>query len=166
MLLESFLETSAPDTPIKVIVDTAHDQGWDFFATEEEDIVISLSGVNAHYDVTFAWLESEELLHIATGFSFTLGHRENEILKLLNYVNVNLKLGHFDWVEHMRSVVFRHGFLLTGKQELSQEQCLVALDLIVKTCDQYLPAFQSVRWANVSAAQAFNAAVMKARGEA
>lgn len=166
MLLESFLENTAPDTPISAIVDIAQEQGWDFSSTEDEDIIISLSGANAHYDITFAWLEAEELLHIATGFSLEPGHRENEILKLLNYVNVNLKLGHFDWVEHMRSVVFRHGFLLTGKQELSQEQCLVVLELVVKTCDQYLPAFKSVRWANVSAAQAFNAAVMKARGEA
>jgi len=85
---------------------------------------------------------------------------------LIQLINEQLWLGHFDLWPQEGVVMFRHALLLAGGAEASGRQCEAQLDAAMEACDRYYQAFQFVVWAGKSAREAMDSALFETAGEA
>lgn len=86
--------------------------------------------------------------------------------ELLSLVNEQVWLGHFDIWSQGRVLVYRHGAMLADDGMLSLGQAQVLIENAVEECDRFYPAFQFVLWGNKNPADALEAAMIDAAGEA
>ena len=86
--------------------------------------------------------------------------------ELLGLANEQVWLGHFDIWSQGRVLVYRHGAMLADDGMLSLGQAQALIENAVEECDRFYPAFQFVLWGNKTPAEALEAAMIDAAGEA
>lgn len=91
--------------------------------------------------------------------------RQAEVLRLLALANSRNWLGHFDWWEEERAVMFRYGLPLRGAS-LAARQCEDVIDLALEACELFFPALQYVLWSGLAADEAIRLCQMQTIGEA
>jgi hypothetical protein len=140
---------------------------WNFERTSEDEITIRIDGPWTDYQVSIAWIDDIEALHLACAFNMKVSEpRYPEFLRLINLVNEQLWVGHFDMWASEGVVMFRHALLLAGGAGANASQCEALLTTAVEACDRYHQAFQFVIWAGRSAREALDAALFETAGEA
>jgi len=112
-------------------------------------------------------MDDIESLHLACAFDLKVPERRrSEVKELIQLINEQLWLGHFDLWPQEGVVMFRHALLLAGGAEASGRQCEAQLDAAMEACDRYYQAFQFVVWAGKSAREAMDSALFETAGEA
>jgi hypothetical protein len=164
-LIESIAERRL--NPVDVVEHVAALNEWAFERAGDDEITISITGRWTSYQAAFTWMDDVEALHLACAFDLKVPERRRgEVLALINLVNEQLWLGHFDLWSHDGVVMFRHALILSGGAEASGRQCEVLLDAAIDACERYYQAFQFVVWAGTGARDAVNAAIFETSGEA
>ena len=164
-LIESIAERRL--NPVDVVEHVAALNEWAFERAGDDEITISITGRWTSYQAAFTWMDDVEALHLACAFDLKVPERRRgEVLALINLVNEQLWLGHFDLWSHDGVVMFRHALILSGGAEASGRQCEVLLDAAIDACERYYQAFQFVVWAGTAARDAVNAAIFETSGEA
>ena len=92
--------------------------------------------------------------------------RRAEIVALVQLINAQLWIGHFDIWTRDDIVMFRHAHCLAGGAQPSDVQCRTIVEAALSACENYFQAFQFVLWAGRSAREAMDFAVFETKGTA
>ncbi|MEI8144213.1 MAG: YbjN domain-containing protein [Alphaproteobacteria bacterium] len=153
--------------PVDLVESLASLNDWSFDRSGDDEITISLTGRWADYHASFTWMDDIEALHMACAFDLKVPDRRRaEAKELIQLINEQLWLGHFDLWQSEGVVMFRHALLLAGGAEASGRQCEALMDAAIEACDRYYQAFQFVVWAGKSAREAMDSAMFETVGEA
>ena len=156
-----------PEHPVDVVERLAALNEWAFDRADEDEISILVAGAWAHYEVAFTWLPDLESLHVSCSFDLKIPPRKRaEIGALVQLINEQLWLGHFDIWSRDDIVMFRHAHCLAGGAQASDSQCGTIVKAALAACENYYQAFQFVLWAGQSAKEALELAMFETRGNA
>jgi hypothetical protein len=156
-----------PEHPVDVVERLAALNEWAFDRADEDEISILVAGVWAHYEVAFTWLPEIESLHVSCSFDLKIpSRRRAEIIALVQLINEQLWLGHFDLWSRDDIVMFRHAHCLSGGAQPSDAQCRTIVNAALSACENYYQAFQFVLWAGRSAREAMDLAMFETQGNA
>lgn len=92
--------------------------------------------------------------------------RVGAMRELLSLINEQVWLGHFEIWSQGAVLLFRHALLLPSDGALGLEQAQHAVEAAVMECDRFYPAFQFAVWGERTPAEALQAALVDAAGEA
>ena len=92
--------------------------------------------------------------------------KRNEVAELVQMINEQLWLGHFDLWSRDDIVMFRHAHCLAGGAQASDMQCRSIVDAALSACENYYQAFQFVMWAGRSAKESMELAMFETKGSA
>jgi len=153
--------------PVDIIEQIAGINDWNFERQDTDEISISVRGSWSDYHVSFNWMEDLESLHIAAAFDLKIPDpRRAEVRQLINMINEQLWIGHFDMWNHEGVILFRNSHLLSGGADVSPHQCEALLRSATESCDLYYQAFQFVVWAGKPATEALESVLFETVGEA
>jgi hypothetical protein len=156
-----------PEHPVDVVERLAALNAWAFDRADEDEISILVAGAWAHYEVAFTWLPDMESLHVSCSFDLKIPERKrSEIVALVQMINEQLWLGHFDLWSREDIVMFRHAHCLAGGARASDSQCSTMVDAALRACETYYQAFQFVLWAGRGAREAMDLAMFETQGTA
>ena len=108
-----------------------------------------------------------ELLHVCCSFDLKIPSRKrNDVGALVQMINEQLWLGHFDLWSRDDIVMFRHAHCLSGGAQASDLQCRTIVKAALAACENYYQAFQFVLWAGRSPKEAMDLAMFETHGNA
>jgi hypothetical protein len=166
----SLIETVADDRtehPVDVVERLAALNQWTFDRAEDDEISILVSGDWANYDVSFTWLPEMESLHVSCCFDLKAPPRRRAAIReLIQLINEQLWLGHFDLWSDQDLLMFRHSLCLAGGATASDAQCGAVVNVAVNVCETYYQAFQFVLWADREPREALALAAFETKGSA
>jgi hypothetical protein len=166
----TLIETVADDRtehPVDAVERLAAINEWAFDRTEEDEISILVSGSWASYDLSFTWIPDMESLHVSCSFDLKAPSRKRAaVAELIQLINEQLWLGHFDLWSEQHLVMFRHSLVLAGGASASDAQCSAVVKAAVAACETYYQAFQFVLWADREPREAIAFAAFETRGSA
>ena len=153
--------------PVDVVERLASRNEWTFDRADEDEISMLVAGVWAQYEVAFTWLPEIESLHVSCSFDLKIpSRRRAEITALVQLINEQLWLGHFDLWRREDIVMFRHALCLAGGAQPSDAQCRTIVNAALGACENYYQAFQFVLWSGRSAREAMDLAMFETQGNA
>ncbi len=156
-----------PEHPVDVIERLAAVNNWAFDRVDDDEISILITGSWANYELAFTWLPEMEALHVSCSFDLKIPtRRRHEILDLVQMINSQLWLGHFDLWAGEDIVMFRHAHSLAGGAQASDAQCGSIVEVALAACEKYYQAFQFVLWSNRSAKDSLDLVMFETRGNA
>ncbi|MCY4504444.1 MAG: YbjN domain-containing protein [Hyphomicrobiales bacterium] len=152
--------------PIDMLEELARSQSWPWERLSRDDMNLTVAGSYADYQLAVNWRDDLCGLHIACLLGLkTPPKRRAAMLDLLARVNTKLWLGHFDIWEEEGTLLFRNTMLLSDKH-VSVKQCNALVAHAFKHCEQFLPAFQYLLWADYGTQQALDACLFETKGDA
>jgi len=156
-----------PEHPVDVVERLASLNEWAFDRADEDEISILVAGRWANYEVAFTWLPELESLHVSCSFDMKVPERKRaDITELVQLINEQLWLGHFDLWSRDDIVMFRHAHCLAGGAQASDMQCRSIVDAALSACENYFQSFQFVLWAGRSPREALSLAMFETKGSA
>ena len=156
-----------PEHPVDVVERLAAVNEWAFDRAETDEISILVSGCFANYDVAITWLPEIEALHVSCSFDLkTPQHKRAAIGELMQLINEQMWLGHFDQWSQQDMVMFRHSLCLAGGARATDAQCGAVVKAAVDACETYFQAFQFVLWANRAPREAIALSAFETSGAA
>lgn len=167
MDLDLDADLERPGNPLDLFERLAAFNDWSFDRDSEDELSVSVTGGWSDYHVAITWLAEVEALHVACAFDLKVPERRRgEVLQLVSLVNEQLWLGHFDLWSSESVVMYRHGMLLSGGAEPTEEQAVALIKAAIDACERYYQAFQFVVWAGKSAKDGLEGAMLETMGEA
>jgi hypothetical protein len=159
-------EVAKRPNPLEIVERFATSNNVAFERNGDDEIDLLVRGKWTDYQVSFTWIDSLEVLHLACAFDMKIPDpRLSEVQRLVACINEQLWLGHFDiWMQN-GTVVFRHSLLLVGGVAASVRQCEVMLGSALDAAERYYPAFQFVVWSGQTARDAMDAVMLETAGE-
>ena len=132
-------------TPVEIVeqIITAHN--WPFERPTEDQIIIDVMGRCGEYHIEFLWYAEEQVLHMACGFKFIAPFaRREEFYMLVELLNEQLLVGHFNYWPTDNMVLFRHAALCPGEDSFSPEQAEAMFLKALEVCEDNYSAFNLV----------------------
>ena len=163
---EDRYEVEEDAAPLDMLVALFEARGWpcDSTATEMSG---EIQGSWIKYQVRGIWRSDDMVLQILCLPDIRISKDKlAPAHELVSLVNEQMWLGHFDIWSHGSVLVYRHGALLPDDGMLSVGQAQALIESAVDECDRFYPAFQFALWGNKSPADALEAAMIDAAGEA
>lgn len=153
--------------PMDVLAALFDARGWALDTHAEDELGGEVQGAWVKYQVRAVMRPQDGVLQLICLPDIRVG---KDMLmpayELLSLVNEQVWLGHFDIWSQGRVLVYRHGALLADDGMLSVTQAQALIENAVDECDRFYPAFQFVLWGNKNPADALEAAMIDAAGEA
>lgn len=152
--------------PIEMLTALFEARGWPCEATRDE-LSGEIQGSWATYQVKGIWREEDNVLQVLClpDVRVAKEHRPaaNELATL---VNEQLWLGHFEIWSQGGVILYRHALMLGDDGLLGLDMAQFAIESAISECDRFYPAFQFVLWGDKNPAEALDAALVDAAGEA
>jgi hypothetical protein len=153
--------------PVDTVESVANVNEWPFDRSGDDEITISVQGQWSDYHIAYTWMDDLEALHCACAFDLKVPEgRRNAVRDLVQKINEQLWVGHFDFWSDEGVLLFRHALPLPDGIEASQRQCELLMEFAVEASERYFQAFQFVVWAGKSPEEAMAAASFETVGEA
>ncbi len=153
-------------SPIDMIEQVAGVRDWPHERESDDELTLIGGGKWTDFRLGFNYLTDCDAVQLTLMFDAKVSEaRQNEVFHLLALVNARNWLGHFDWWEEERVVMFRYGVPMRGAQ-MSPGQAEDIIDLALEACEIFFPALQYVLWGGLPAGEAVNACMMETMGEA
>jgi hypothetical protein len=167
MALPAHSELDADSNPLETIEQMAVQNKWVFDRNADDEIHLAFQGQWSDYHVTVSWRGQIETLHLTAALELRVpAARRQEMQTLLNLINEQLWIGHFEMWDGEGQIVYRYGLLLAETGGASFEQCQSIIEIAVDACDRFYPACQYVIWAGKTAKDAAQAALFETAGTA
>jgi hypothetical protein len=161
-----FTTPSSGDNPLDLVEQLASQNEWPFDRPGDEEMHLSFPGQTEDHHLTFSWRSNVETLQLSVQLEVKVPRaKRSEIASLINIINEQLCLGHFEMWPDSGQVTYRHGLLLRNAMG-TPEQCEGMIDAALEACERYHSTFQFVIWAGKSAAEAAASAVYQCQGNA
>jgi hypothetical protein len=152
--------------PLDLMEQLAVQNEWLFDRAGEDEMHLSFPGQTEDHHFSINWRHDVETLQLSAQLEVKVPKlKRAEVASLLNIINEQLWLGHFEMWPDSGQIIFRHGLLLRGAMAVP-EQCEGMIDAALEACDRYYSAFQFVIWAGKSASEAAAAVVYQCQGSA
>lgn len=153
--------------PVDVIEQIAYGHAWSFERTAEDEIAVCITGSKAEYYVSFSWMEDLEALHIACSFTLNVKlARRSAMIDLLSIINEKMLVGHFDYWQEDRAVMFRQTLLLSGGLHPNDAQVKMLLMTALDACEEHFVACESVAANGMNPQDALRHAMFETVGNA
>ena len=153
--------------PIDMLAAYFEAHGWTYEQVGEDEIVANTQGSWAQYELRGIWRDEDQVLQLlALPDIRVTDEKRGTIYEALGLINEQLWLGHFELWSSSGIILFRHGALLGDDGMLSIAQAQALIENAVDECDRFYPAFQFAFWGGKSPADALDAAMIDAAGEA
>lgn len=153
--------------PMDVLAALFDARGWALDTYADEELGGEVQGAWVKYQVRAVLKPEDGVLQLICLPDIRVSKEQLvPAYELLSRVNEQVWLGHFDIWSQGRVLVYRHGALLADDGMLSLGQAQALIENAVDECDRFYPAFQFVLWGNKSPADALEAAMIDAAGEA
>jgi hypothetical protein len=153
--------------PMDVVEQVAEANSWECSREEDDELQLTIRGMYATYIVSFNWMEDIEALHLACAIELSApAHRLRDLKELVMLINEQVWVGHFDYWQDDKVVLYRHSHLMAGGADIDPHQCVQMVQYAFQTCDLYFQALQFVTWAGKSAKEALEAIQFETVGEA
>jgi hypothetical protein len=153
--------------PVDTVESVASVNEWPFDRSGDDEITISVQGQWTDYHISYTWMDDLEALHIACAFDLKVPEgRRNAVRDLVQRINEQLWVGHFDFWSDEGVILFRQALPLPDGAEATQRQCEMLLEFAIEAAERYYQAFQFVVWAGKSPEEAMAAASFETVGEA
>ena len=153
--------------PMDVLAALFDARGWALNTYAEEELGGEVQGAWVKYQVRAVLKPEDGVLQLICLPDIRVSKEQlAPAYELLGRVNEQVWLGHFDIWSQGRVLVYRHGALLGDDGMLSLGQAQALIENAIDECDRFYPAFQFVRWGNKTPADALEAAMIDAAGEA
>jgi hypothetical protein len=108
-----------------------------------------------------------ESLHVSCSFHLKVSpSKKSEVAALVQMINAQLWLGHFDLWGGEEIVMFRHAHCLAGGAQASDQQCSTIVSAALTACEKHYQAFQFVLWAGRGAKESLELALFETQGNA
>ena len=157
----------ASGNPIDLMEQLAVQNEWLFDRAGEDEMHLSFPGRTEDHHLSFSWRGDVETLQLAAQLEIKVPkQRRSEIATLINMINEQLWLGHFEMYPDSGQIIYRHGLLLRGAIGATPEQCEALVTAALEACDRYFSAFQFVIWAGKAPKEALAAVLFETVGEA
>lgn len=142
-------------------------RGWTLDTYAEEELGGEVQGAWVKYQVRAVLKPEDGVLQLICLPDIRVSKEQlAAAYELLGLANEQVWLGHFDIWSQGRVLVYRHGAMLADDGMLSLGQAQALIENAVEECDRFYPAFQFVLWGNKTPAEALEAAMIDAAGEA
>jgi hypothetical protein len=160
-------ETGSDDAaPIEMLLALFEARGWPCSSTVEE-VSGEIQGSWANYQIKGIWRGEDNVLQLLCLPDIrVLDDKAASAQELVSLVNEQMWLGHFDIWSNGGVLLYRNGTMLGDDGMLSIAQAQALVEIAVEECDRFYPAFQFVLWGDKSPADALDAAMVDAAGEA
>ena len=130
--------------PVDLFEHLADLHEWSFDRSGDDEITLSVSGRWADYHASFTWMDDIESLHLACAFDLKVPDRRlAEVKDLIQMINEQLWLGHFDLWPQEGVVMFRHALLLAARQHDGFRSFPAEQPDLVEGCPYALPNFNT-----------------------
>jgi hypothetical protein len=162
----------APAAPIDMLEHVFDANGWAFERSGDEEIVTSIKGSWASYELRALWREEDRVLQIiARAELYAPDARRASAYETLGLINEQLWMGHFELWSADGAIIFRHATLLdapsgAGSPDLTLGQAEVLVEAAVEEFDRFYPVFQLVLFSDRLPVDAMAAALLETVGEA
>jgi hypothetical protein len=161
-----FVAPSSGDNPLELVEQLASQNEWLYDRPGDEEMHLSFPGQTEDHHLTFNWRPNVETLQLSVQLEVKVPRaKRSEVASLINIINEQLCLGHFEMWPESGQVTYRHGLLLRNAMG-TPEQCEGMIDAALEACERYHSTFQFVIWAGKSAAEAAASAVYQCQGSA
>ena len=163
-MMEDFVESS---NPLDLVEELVSQNDWPFDRHGAHELSVCISGSWCDYNLGFSYAEEEGTLQLVCAYDVRVHERKRTALHpLLALVNERMLLGHFDLWSDEGIPMFRHAMLLRGGPDPSAQQVEALIDIAVRECERFYPAFQFVIWGGKTAEEAVEMAMLETVGEA
>jgi hypothetical protein len=163
---EAFSITETEANPLDVIEQMIAVREWPYDRETDTELTLFSGGKWTDFRLGVNYLTDCNAIQLTLMFEARVpDHRQNEMFHLLALANGRNWLGHFDWWQEERAVMFRYGVPMR-EAELSMAQAEDMIDLALEACEMFFPALQYVLWSGMTASEAVNACMMETMGEA
>ncbi len=163
---DTFSFTEQNSNPIDMIEQVSAIRDWLYERESDVELTLIGGGKWTDFRLGFNYLTDCDAVQLTLMFEAKVPEaRQGEVFHLLALVNARNWLGHFDWWEEERVVMFRYGVPMRGAA-LSAGQAEDIIDLALEACEIFFPALQYVLWGGMPAGQAVDACMMETIGEA
>jgi hypothetical protein len=153
--------------PIDMLSAYCEAHGWSHERVNEDELVATMQGSWASYEVRAIWRSSDQVLQlIVLPDVRVLEDKRTAIWETLSLINEQMWLGHFEIWSSNGTLVFRHALLLSPNEGLALAQAETILETAIDECERFYPVFQFVLWGGKSPAEAISASMIETRGEA
>ena len=142
-------------------------RGWPLDTYAEEELGGEIQGAWIKYQLRAVLRPQDGVLQLICLPDIRIGKESlATAYELVSLVNEQVWLGHFDIWSQGSVLIYRHGALLGDDGMLSIAQAQALIENAVDECDRFYPAFQFAFWGGKSPADALDAAMIDAAGEA
>ncbi len=153
--------------PVDMLAALFEARGWPVESLGEDEISGEIQGSWAKYQLRGIWRAVDNVLQLICVPDIRVAKdKRGAAFELLTLINEQMWLGHFDLWSNGNVIVYRHAALLGDDGTLSLNQAQALVESAVEDCDRFYPAFQFVLWGDKSPADALDAALVDAAGEA
>jgi hypothetical protein len=153
--------------PIEMLSAYCEAHGWDHDRVNEDELVATVQGSWASYEVRAIWRQQDQVLQlIILPDVRVVEDKRSAIYEALSLINEQIWLGHFEHWSSSGSIIFRHALLLGQNDGLTLAQAETILETAIDECERFYPVFQFVLWGGKTPAEAISASMIETRGEA
>lgn len=155
--------------PLEMLASWFEAQQWDYERPSEEEIVCSVTGAWGRYELRGLWRTEDRVLQfLATPDIKIVNEANAHVFEVINLINEQLWVGHFELWSADNHLIFRHAVLLEGDDDaqLSLDQAEMIVESAISELDRFYPVFQFVLWGGKSPRDALLAAMVETHGEA
>lgn len=160
-------EMSLLHNPLDLVEDVVMTHAWSFHRTNEDEMLVDITGRWSDYRLFFAWQEHFASLQLFCHLDLKIPpHMHDMIRGLMARINSRLWLGHFALAKEDNCPVFRYTSALRGVSAAGPELVEDLMEIAVSECERYFPAFQLVIWGGRSPDDALALTMLDPVGEA
>lgn len=160
--------TAEGNNPLDMIEELIEARGWSFERTDDDFIMVSLPGHKVSYEICMEWQEEFSSLLFACSLPLEISEANYEsATRVIEQINQNLWLGHFDLSNKGKIPTFRHTFLFRMiPSGLAVDIVNDVLELALAECNRFYTTFQMIQAGDVRLQDNLHAAVFETVGEA
>ncbi len=152
--------------PLDMLLALFEARGWPCQSTRTE-VSGEIQGSWTTYQLRAIWRPEDMVLQILCLPDIRISKdKRAQGHELVSLANEQMWLGHFDVWSDGGVLLYRNGTMLGDEGLLSLSQAQALVEIAVDECDRFYPAFQFVLWSDKSPAEALDAAMVDALGEA
>ena len=163
---EERYDTDQDAAPLDMLAALFRARGWPCETTANE-LCGEIQGSWTNYQLRGIWRPEDLVLQILCLPDIRIGKdKRTQAQELVSLVNEQMWLGHFDIWSNGGVLLYRNGTMLGDDGMLSLDQAQALVEIAGEGCDRFYPAFQFVLWGGRTPAEALEAAMVDAAGEA
>ena len=165
MSFQTAIEQQTIPNPLDILEEIVTANEWLFDRTNDDELIVELSGRWCHYRMFFVWQKEIGALQFSCQFDMKVpdGKRE-DVHDLLAMLNDRMWLGHFNLDMHQNMPLFRYTVLTRGGRTPGIESLEDLVEIALTECERFYPAFQLVIWGGKRPSEAMASSMIDVAG--